>query len=181
MKNNSIRFLTTSAAIAALYCALTLAIAPIAFGQIQFRVSELLTVLPLFSFAAVPGLTVGCLLSNLIGFLIGVNPIGMTDALFGTLATLLAAIAVYYIGKTTKTLPKLILAPFFPVLFNGVIIGLELTLVFASLDFPIFLAFAGSVALGELAVCYGLGIPFILLLQKKDAKGVSISRRIFKY
>ena len=62
MKKNKTHFLTVSAIIAALYCALTLVVAPIAFGPVQFRVSEVFTVLPLFSLAAVPGLTVGCLL-----------------------------------------------------------------------------------------------------------------------
>ena len=59
--------------IAALYAALTLAVAPIAFGAVQFRISELLTVLPLFTATAIPGLTLGCALANFVGFLLGIN------------------------------------------------------------------------------------------------------------
>lgn len=82
---NKVRFLALSAVIAALYAVLTYAAAAVnlAYGPFQFRFSEALTVLPAFTPAAIPGLAVGCLLSNL------ASPLGIVDWVFGTLATLL--------------------------------------------------------------------------------------------
>ena len=67
MKNKNITFLTQAAVIAAVYVALTMLFAPISFGQIQIRLAEALTILPLFTPAAIPGLFVGCLLGNIMG------------------------------------------------------------------------------------------------------------------
>ncbi len=181
MKKNKIHFLTVSAIIAALYCAVTLIAAPSSFGPVQFRISEVFTVLPAFSLAAVPGLTVGCLLSNLIGFMIGANPIGLIDALFGTSATLIAAVLTYFVGKSAKNWIKLAFAPLPPVLFNGVIIGIELAMLDGSFSFGLFWPLAGSVALGEMVTCYLLGVPLILMLLKRDSKGNELYRQIFKY
>ena len=82
-----VRFLVEAAVIAALYTVLTyLAVAMnLAYGPIQFRFSEALTILPVFTPAAIPGLALGCFLSNL------ASPLGIVDWVFGTLATLLAA------------------------------------------------------------------------------------------
>lgn len=87
-KTSKVRFLALSAVIAALYAVLTYAAAAmnLAFGAVQFRFSEALTVLPAFTPAAIPGLAVGCLISNL------ASPLGVVDWVFGTLATLLAGI-----------------------------------------------------------------------------------------
>ena len=89
MKNNEkTRFLAQSAMICALYTVLTYAAASLnlAYGPVQFRFSEALTVLPAFTPAAVPGLALGCFLSNLL------SPLGIVDWVFGTCATLLAAL-----------------------------------------------------------------------------------------
>lgn len=180
MKNNKTRFLTLSAIIAALYCAVTLIAAPIAFGPVQFRISEVFTILPLFSLAAIPGLTVGCFLSNLIGFLLGMNPVGMIDALFGTAATLLASAVTYYIGKSRPLWPKAVFAPLPPVLFNGAIIGAEITMLSGSFSPEVFWPAASSVAVGEFVVCYILGVPLLLLLYKKNSKGCPLYLHIFK-
>ncbi|MGI5896868.1 MAG: QueT transporter family protein [Oscillospiraceae bacterium] len=180
MKKNKTHFLTVSAIIAALYCVVTLVVAPIAFGPVQFRISEVFTVLPLFSLAAVPGLTVGCLLSNLIGFMLGMNPAGLIDALFGTAATLIAATITYYIGKSSSKWLKIIFAPLPPVLLNGIIIGAELTVLSGAFSWGAFTASSISVALGELVVCYPLGVPLMLLLFKKDAKGNVLYQQIFQ-
>ena len=181
MKTSKTHFLTVSAIIAALYCAVTLVAAPSSFGPIQFRISEVFTILPVFSLAAVPGLTVGCLLSNLIGFMMGLNPAGLIDALFGTSATLIAALLTYRVGKSAKNGLKLALAPLPPVLLNGAIIGAELTLLSGPFSFELFWPLASSVALGELVICYLLGIPLMLMLFKKDSKGSELYRQIFKY
>ena len=82
-----------SALIAAVYVAVTLAVAPIAFGPVQFRISEALAVLPCFTPAAVPGLFVGCLLANSLAGSI------VPDVVFGSLATLIGALASYGLRK----------------------------------------------------------------------------------
>ena len=98
MKQKNVVYLVHSAAIAALYVVLTMLVAPIAFGPIQFRFSEALTILPFFTSAAIPGLFVGCLLSNLIGGAI------IWDVLFGSLATLLGALGTYLLRRHRKFL-----------------------------------------------------------------------------
>ena len=88
MKQQHTKFSTAELAkagvIAALYTALTVLVYPLAFGGMQVRLSEMLTVLPAYMPSAVPGLTVGCFLSNLIGLSMGANPAGAWDLLFGT-------------------------------------------------------------------------------------------------
>ena len=136
------RSITLSAAIAALYAALTLLLAPISYGDWQCRVSEALTMLPLMMPQAIPGLFVGCILANLLG-----PSAGITDIVFGSLATLIAAIGTWYFRKNKW------LAAACPVVANGVIVGLVLSL---SFNLPFFLT-AVQVAAGEvLAVLVGL-------------------------
>ena len=144
----------------------------LAYGPVQFRFSEALTVLPVLTPAAVPGLAVGCLLSNLW------SSMGALDIIFGTAATLLAALTTYMVRNIrVKGIP--ILAPLPPVLFNALIVGVEITIVSpGGFVFPAFLANALSVGLGELAVCYVLGLPLLVALEKamgayKNGRGVS--------
>lgn len=110
-------FITQAALIAALYVVLTLVSA--AFGldskAIQFRLSEVLTVLPALTPAAIPGLFIGCLLSN---FICGAM---LPDMIFGSLATLIGAVGTYFIGKRVKWLSAL---P--PIAANTVIVPLVL-------------------------------------------------------
>ena len=147
-------FIVRSAVIAALYAALTLALYPISFGAVQFRVSEALTLLPIVMPEAIPGLFVGCLVSNLIG---SATP---WDIIFGSLATLIAAILTY------ATRCNKILAAFWPVLCNTVIVGLVLAL---TLDLPVFLTM-GEVGLGELAVVYTVGMAMLAALKRVPKK-----------
>ena len=147
-------FIVRSAVIAALYAALTLALYPISFGAVQFRVSEALTMLPIVMPEAIPGLFVGCLVSNLIG---SATP---WDIIFGSLATLIAAILTY------ATRRNKILAAFWPVLCNTVIVGLVLAL---TLDLPVFLTM-GEVGLGELAVVYTVGMAMLAALKRVPKK-----------
>ena len=171
MKKSTAAKIAQAAIIAALYAALTLAVSPIAYGPVQFRISELLTVLPLFSAAAIPGLTIGCAAANFAGVLLGLNYMP-ADILFGTLATLLASAATYFIGRYIKIKAlKYILAPLPPVIFNALIIGAELTIFFDDL----FWLNTAWVGFGELAVCYILGIPLIFALLKNN-----IYKKIFK-
>lgn len=97
-RNNKVLFLAQGAAVAAMYTVMTFLIAQLglANGPVQVRISEALTVLPAFMPAAVPGLWIGCLLSNLL------TGCALWDILFGSLATLLGAVATLIVGKTAK-------------------------------------------------------------------------------
>lgn len=148
----SVKSLTVGGVIAALYTALTLAFAPISFGEIQFRVSEALTLLPVLTPAAVPGLFVGCLIGNLLA-----SGAGWMDVVFGSLATLLAAAATRLLRRHSW------LAALMPVVCNGLIVGAVLSHVTGLPFVPI----AATVALGEAAVCYMLGLPLINLIRAK--------------
>ena len=149
------RSLCVSAVIAALYAAMTLLLAPISYGPIQLRLSEAMTLLPILLPQAVPGLFVGCLIANLYTGM-------LTDIIFGSLATLLAAIGTYLLRK------KPLLATACPVVSNGVIVGLVLA---KSFSLPILLTM-GEVALGELgAVLLGM----LILSGIKRAK-IDLSR-----
>lgn len=93
--SKKVRFLALSAVIAALYAVLTYVAAALnlAYGAVQFRFSEALTVLPVFTPAAIPGLALGCLIANL------GSPLGIVDWVFGTGATLIAAVGTWIVGK----------------------------------------------------------------------------------
>lgn len=152
--------------IAAIYVVLTLMFQPISFGAIQFRVAEALTLLPILTADAVPGLFVGCLIANLVGG--GV----WFDVALGSLATLLAALC------TRKCRSKPPLAAIFPTVFNGLIVGP--VVYFAYVRAPgdpvsvgTLLFNMATVALGELVVCYVLGLPMVYGLKKlpKDVIG----------
>lgn len=167
---NKTKKMVNIAMIGALYAVITLAISPIAYGPVQFRVSEMLTVLPLFTPLAIPGLTLGCVLSNLIGALMGLNPTGYIDALIGSLATLIAAIMSYYIGKSSKTWVKYAFVPLPPVIINALIIGAELTFLFNGGEAfaKAYVANATSVFIGQFTICYTLGILLMVTLNRKE-------------
>ena len=150
--------------IAAMYVVLTL-IAPftLSFGPVQFRVSEALTLLPLLTADAIPGLFAGCLLANLLGG--GV----WFDVALGSAATLLAGLCTY------KWRARPWLAALSPMLFNGLIVGpvVYFAYVRAPGD-PISLGTLSfnmaTVALGELAVCCALGLPLYYGLKRLPEK-----------
>ena len=162
--SNKALFLTYSAIIAAAYVVLTLVSASfgLGYGQIQFRLSEALTVLPIFTPAAIPGLAVGCIIANIFSF----NPI---DMIVGTSATLIAAVLTRKTRNITiKGLPLLSLL--WPVLFNAVFVGGELSLLYstAKATLAVFTVYALQVGAGQLIVCYGIGLPLYFALRKKD-------------
>lgn len=158
--NQKTLYLVHSALIAALYAAVTYFCAPISFGSLQFRVSEALTILPVLSPAAIPGLTIGCLISNLS------SPYGLIDIICGTAATLLAAICSRWTRNIRfKNMP--LLSALFPVIFNGVIIGLEIAFLLPEgFSWMAFASIGASVAFGEVVVCYILGLPLFAALNK---------------
>lgn len=146
--------------IAAIYAGLTYAFAPISYKELQFRISEVLTIIPCFSPAGILGLTVGCFLANFGSF----NPI---DLVFGTGATLIASI-ITYLCRNIKVKGLPLLSFLAPVIVNALIVGFELTYFFAGTDSS-FIMLALSVGLGEAVVCFGLGIPFYILLNKHSS------------
>lgn len=161
---NRSAYITYSAVIAAAYAVLTLISGALGlgYGAFQLRISEALTILPIFTTAAIPGLTVGCVIANIFSF----NPI---DMLVGTAGTFLAAILT---RKTrhikVKGLP--LLALFWPVIINAVFVGAELALLYNTTD-VVASAFAISalqVGAGQLVACYGLGLPLYFALCKKE-------------
>lgn len=158
--------LTKSAVIAALYVALGIIFAPIAFGPVQLRVAEAFTLLPVFTPAAIWGVTLGCGISNAYGFFMGMNMLGALDIIIGSFATLIAAYMTYALRRIKwRGLP--ILAPIPPILVNAVIIGAELSFVLTGgFNLPVFLLNAAQVALGQFAACYVLGLIMVYSLQK---------------
>ncbi len=150
-KGFHVRSLCLSAMVAALYTALTLVFQPIGFQQVQFRISEALTLLPVLFAESVPGLAAGCLISNLLA---GANPY---DVVFGTLATLLAALLSRKLRKNVW------LAALPPVLCNGLIIGAVLTWAYG---IDLFWLNVLTVSLGQAAVCYGLGVPLVRAMNR---------------
>lgn len=155
MSSKNIRYLVLTAAIAALYALLTL-ILPLNVAGVQLRVSEALTLLPVLTDAAVPGLALGCVIAN---FLQGAP---LPDVIFGSLATLIAALLTRRLRK------KIYLAALMPALSNGLIVGALLTYVYHAL--PLYLS-VPSVAAGELVICYALGIPMLRALEKTKLLG----------
>ena len=157
------RALVNGGLIGAIYVALTLLFQPISFGAIQFRIAEALTLLPILSVDAVPGLFIGCLIANAMGG--GV----WFDVVLGSLATLLAAVCTRLIRD------KRFIAALMPTIFNGLIVGP--VVYFAYVRAPgdpvsvgTLLFNMATVAFGELVVCYALGMPFLYALEKLPKK-----------
>lgn len=156
------KYLTRAGVIAALYVVLTYlaGLANLAYGPVQFRFSEALTVLPFLFPEAVPGLFVGCVVSNLI------SPYGTIDLIVGSLATLIAALA-------TARCKRRSLAPLPPVLANALLVGAMLAWYEAGSSESFLLAFgynALTVGAGELVVCYALGLPLLSALEGRVQK-----------
>lgn len=150
MQKNKTRDLTLAALVAALYAVMSYfgSLFGLTFGPIQFRFAEALCVLPFLFPAAVPGLTLGCLITNLL------SPYGLLDMVVGPLATLLGA-------WLTSKVRHAWAAPLPPVLCNGVLVGFTLAWTeaggFTAAFFPAWLYNGLTVALGELGVCVILG------------------------
>jgi uncharacterized membrane protein len=160
------RDMAIAAMIAALYTALCIALAPFGYGPVQVRVAEALTLLPVFSPLCIWGVTLGCAVANLVGFLTGANILGAFDILFGTLATLIAGILSYRLRNIRfKGLPVVSAIP--PVLVNALVIGLELTyMLVGTFDTGVFAVNALQVGLGQTAACFVLGLPMCYMLEK---------------
>ena len=153
------RQMALAGVIAAVYAALTLILPIPSYLGVQFRVAEAMTVLPFLCPAAIPGLTVGCFLANLLG-----SPMPV-DWICGTAATLLAAL-------WTARLKNRFLTPLPPVLCNAVIVGAEIAWFFPTEGMTFWAACgfnALTVGLGELAVCCLLGLPLLAWAERTPA------------
>ena len=163
MRKNTALRLTTAAIVAAAYAALTIALAPISYGAVQFRLSEALTVLPFFMPCTVWGLFVGCVLANLYTG-------SVVDIVFGSLATLFAAYFTSRFGKRGNTVKNRVLGCLMPVVFNAAIVGAVLTWGYRIQAFESPLASFGfnalTVGLGELGVLYLVGYTLLRQLPK---------------
>ncbi len=160
------RRIAVAALIGAVYAALTLALAPISYGPVQFRVSEVLCIMPFFVPYSAWGLYAGCILANLFTG-------NIFDILFGSLATLFAGLLTARIGRREHTLVNSALACFMPVIFNAVIVGAVLTWAYGFqeiADRPVlsFLVNAAWVGFGELVVLYVLGLPLMRWLPRQN-------------
>lgn len=152
MKENKTRNLVFGALIAAIYVVLTMVFRPISYGPIQFRISEVLCVLPYFTPAAIPGVFIGCLISNMLGGAV------LMDVVFGSLATLIGALGSWLLRKNRW----LVSMP--PILSNTLIIPWVLKFAYGSEDLVWYMMI--TVGIGELLAIGVLGQLLITVLAK---------------
>ena len=145
--------MTQAAMIAAIYVVLTYVFAPFSFGEIQVRLAEALTILPLFTPAAVPGLFIGCLIGNILGGAI------LPDILCGSLATLIGAVFTYLLREKS-----LFAAPLPPILANTIIVPFVLRYGYGvALPIPFMML---TVGIGEILSCGVLGLVLYYALKR---------------
>lgn len=169
MKKKPTLYIAQAAVIAALYATLTFLQNTLIPGSasmaIQFRVAEVLTVLAIFTSSAIPGLTVGCIIANISSL----SVLGPYDLIFGSLASFLAALTMYWL-RNVRFFKLPVLAALMPALFNGLLVGFEIEFFFVEggFHFGDFLFQGGCVALGELAVLFVLGLPLVYIIEKRN-------------
>ncbi len=144
-------FLTQAALIAALYIVLVFVFKPISFSMVQVRIAEALTILPFFTPAAIPGITIGCFLSN---YLSGAD---MLDVIFGTLASFIGAIGSYQLRRHK------FLVPLPPILANTIVIPWVLRFAYGE-TMPIYFMML-TVGIGEVVSCGILGLLLLFALN----------------
>ena len=153
MKNKGTLFMVQAAAIAAVYVVLTTVFAAFSFGEVQVRISEALTILPVFTPAAIPGLFVGCLISNFLGGAI------LLDVIFGSIATLIGAVFTWKLRNSSKWL-----APLPPIVANAIIVPFTLYYGYGvNLPIPFMML---TVGIGEVISCGVLGMILYGALNK---------------
>lgn len=152
--NNTTKIICFNAVIAALYIALTMALAPISYGVIQLRVAESLTILPAVLPFSVIGLFIGCAISN------SISMFGIYDVIFGSLITLLA-------GFLTSKLKNKWLAPLPPIVLNA--FGLPLIWYLIGSE-TVYWINVLSIFVSQTIILYLLGVPLLILIKKTVAK-----------
>lgn len=152
MKNKKALFITQGAVIAAIYVVLVVVFNYWSFGPIQFRIAEVLTILPYFTPAAIPGLFIGCIIANVMGGAV------IWDIVFGSIATLIGAIGTYMLRKNKW------LAPLPPVIANTLIVPFVLKYAYGAEELvPLLMV---SIGASELVVCGVLGMLLLFALNK---------------
>ena len=155
------------AMIAAVYVVLCLALQPFSYGAVQVRLAEALCLLPVFGPEYIVGVTLGCLLANALGSTV-------IDVVFGTLATLLACLVTWRL-RNLRIAGLAIPASLPPVLFNAVIVGIEITVFFTdytAMSAPLWLLCLTNgitVGIGELISCTVLGVALVKLIESNVA------------
>ncbi len=153
MKNKNVAFMTQAAMIAAIYVVLTYVFAPFSFGEVQIRIAEALTILPVFTPAAIPGLFVGCIVGNILGGAI------LPDIIFGSIATLIGAVFTYQLRNKNR-----FLAPLPPIISNTVIVPFVLRYGYGvALPIPFMML---TVGVGEVVGCGVLGLVLYTALNR---------------
>lgn len=153
LRNVKVLFMAQAAMIAAIYVVLTLVFAPFSYGEVQVRISEALTILPVFTPAAIPGLFIGCVISNILGGCI------IPDIVFGSLATLIGAVFTWKLGQK-----KAILAPLPPIISNMLIVPFVLRYGYqVPLPIPFMML---TVGIGQVISCGVLGMIVYKALDK---------------
>ena len=153
MKNKNVAFMTPAAMIAAIYVVLTYVFAPFSFGEVQIRIAEALTILPVFTPAAIPGLFVGCIVGNILGGAI------LPDIIFGSIATLIGAFFTYQLRNKSR-----FLAPLPPIIANTVIVPFVLRYGYGvALPIPFMML---TVGVGEVVGCGVLGLVLYTALNR---------------
>ena len=165
MKTNqlSVVRLVRCAVIAAVYVVLCLALAPFSYGAVQVRIAEALCLLPVFGAEYIVGVTLGCFLANLLGSTV-------IDAVFGTLATLLACLVTYKL-RNVRVKGLAIPASLPPVVFNMLIVGaFEITFFFSDTAPTAALAAFNAVAvgIGEIISCTIVGVALVKLVESNE-------------
>ena len=157
MTDKNIKRIVISALIAALYATLTIALAPISYLGVQFRISEIMVLLAFYKKDYIVGLTLGCFIANILG------PNGAIDIILGTFATFISVWGIYLTGKYIKGKKSIWIASIWPTIFNGIIIGWMLNYVYG---LPLVLSM-GQVALGEFVIITVIGVPVFNFINKK--------------
>ena len=152
MRNKKVQFITQGAVIAAIYVVLVLIFDTFSFGPIQFRIAEMLTIMPYFTPAAIPGLFVGCLIANIIGGGL------IWDIVFGSIATLIGAIGSYLVRKNKW------LVPLPPIIANMVIVPFVLKYAYGYDGLWVYFMF--TVGLSEIIVCGIIGMALLTVMAK---------------
>ena len=156
MKNNQsgkVLFIAQAAMIAAIFVVLTLIGASFSYGEVQVRISEALTILPAFTPAAIPGVFLGCLISNILGGCI------LPDIIFGSLATLVGAVFTWMLRNKSKYL-----APLPPIIANVLVVPFVLKYGYmVPLPIPFMML---TVGIGEVISCGVLGLILYTALNR---------------
>lgn len=151
-KRKTLKLLAVNSAIAAIYFVLTVLLEPFSYGQIQFRISEILMVLVFINFKVSPGIVLGCYTANLF------SPFGVWDIVFGTLATVVCLCLMFLLKK------NIFVALLVPTILGSAIVAVMLMLI---LGLPFLTTFV-YVLIGEGAVLYLIGVPFYYVVQKNE-------------